>query len=167
MGWALVQQGQLREGIAQMRQSLDAYRATGAEVLGPHFLALLAHGYAKAEQVEEGLNAITVALQLLSNNGESYYQAELCRLKGELLLKQEGSNFGESENCFKKACRIARRQKAKSLELRAATSLARLWSKQGRRREAHNRLARVYGWFTEGFDTADLRDAKTLLDELA
>ena len=98
--------------------------------------------------------------------GERWYEAELYRLKGTLLLQQHTDNQAESENCFHHALDIAWNQQAKSLELRAATSLARLWQQQGKRQEAHNLLAPVYGWFTEGFDTADLQEAKALLDGL-
>src|SRR5262249_51456920 len=94
-------------------------------------------------------------------------EPELCRLKGELLLQQNSANQADAETCFHHALDIARSQQAKSLELRATTSLARLWQQQGKRQEAHDLLASVYNWFTEGFDTADLKDAKTLLDELS
>ncbi len=102
-----------------------------------------------------------------STTGERWYEAELYRLKGELLLQQSSDNQAEAEACFQQALDVARHQQAKSFELRAATSLARLWQQQGKRQEAHDLLAPVYSWFTEGFDTADLQDAKALLDELA
>jgi predicted ATPase len=107
------------------------------------------------------------ALTHADNTGECCYEAELHRLKGELRLQQSSDNHPEAESCFHHALDIARTQQAKSLELRAATSLARLWQQQGKRQEAHDLLAPVYGWFTEGFDTADLQEAKALLDALA
>ena len=107
------------------------------------------------------------ALTLADTTGERWYEAELYRLKGELLLQQYSDNQAEAETCFHQAIDIARNQQAKSFELRAATSLARLWQQQGKRQEAHDLLAPVYHWFTEGFDTADLQDAKALLDALA
>ena len=106
------------------------------------------------------------ALVHVEHTGERYYEAEIHRLKGELLLQQNSDNQAEAETCFHHALEIARNQQAKSFELRAATSLARLWQQQGKRQEAHDLLAPVYGWFTEGFDTADLKDAKALLHEL-
>ena len=109
----------------------------------------------------------TEALPLVDTTGERWYEAGLYRLKGELLLQQHSDNDTEAGNCFQKALDIARNQQAKSFELRAATSLARLWQRQGKRQEAHDLLASVYNWFTEGFDTADLQEAKALLDALA
>jgi predicted ATPase len=119
-------------------------------------------------QTAEGLDAIAEALALVASTNERFYEAEIYRVKGELLLKHGGSNTGaEAERCFRQALDIARVQSAKSWELRSATSLARLWRDQGRRAQARDLLAPVYGWFTEGFDTADLKDAKALLDELS
>jgi class 3 adenylate cyclase/predicted ATPase len=184
-GWVLAEQGQEEEGIAQMRQGLAAYRATGAELLRSCFLALLAEAYGKAGQAEEGLSMLAEALTVVDRNEEHLWEAELYRLKGQLTLKQFGvrsSEFGvpntqhptpntqaeaEAEACFLKAIEIARRQQAKSLELRAVMSLARLWQSQGKKEEARQMLAEIYGWFTEGFDTADLQEAKTLLEELS
>jgi predicted ATPase len=106
-------------------------------------------------------------LTLAETTGERWYEPELYRLKGELLLQQSSDNHTEAEHCFQHALHVARTQQAKSFELRTATSLARLWQRQGKRTEAHELLAPVYDWFTEGFDTADLQDAKALLDALA
>jgi predicted ATPase len=111
--------------------------------------------------------ALAEALTLADTTGERWYEAELYRLKGVLLLQQSSSNQTEAESCFHQAIAIAQSQQAKSLELRAATSLARLWQQQGKRAEASEILAPVYGWFTEGFDTADLQEAKALLEALA
>ena len=115
---------------------------------------------------EAGLTALAEALTLAETTGERWYEPELYRLKGELLLQQSSDNQAETEASFHKALDIARSQQAKSFELRIATSLARLWHQQGKRQEAHDLLASVYNWFTEGFDTADLQEAKTLLEEL-
>jgi predicted ATPase len=128
--------------------------------------ALLTEAYAKVGQTGKGLNIVTEALEAVNKTEEREYEAELYRLKGELLLRWASSNE-EVEACFQRALDIARRQQAKSLELRAAMSLTRLWQQQGRRAEAYDLLAPIYGWFTEGFDTADLQDAKALLEALA
>jgi predicted ATPase len=165
-GWALAHQGQAKEGITQIEQGLSAYRGTGAEILRPYFLALLAEAHGTMGQSEAGLTVLAEALAHVEHTGERYYEAEIHRLKGELLLQQTSDNFIEAENCFHHAIEIARNQQAKSFELRTVTSLARLWQQQGKRREAHDLLAPVYHWFTEGFDTADLKEAKALLDEL-
>jgi predicted ATPase len=118
-------------------------------------------------RLDDGLSALTEALAAADENEIRFYEAETHRLKGELLLKQEDSNAAEAQSCFQRAIEIARKQSAKSWELRATTSLARLLAKQGRREEARAMLAEIYGWFTEGFDTADLKDAKDLLDDLS
>jgi predicted ATPase len=118
-------------------------------------------------ELEAGLAVLADALTLVETSGERWYEAELHRLKGVLLLQQNSDHQAEAERCFHHALTIARAQQAKSFELRAAVSLARLWQQQGKRQEAQDLLAPVYGWFTEGFDTADLKDAKALLDELA
>jgi predicted ATPase len=166
-GWALVQQGQTKEGSEQIRQGLTAFRATGAALHRPYHLTLLAEAYGTMGQPEPGLTVLTEALTLGDTTGERWYESELYRLKGELLLQQSLDNQAEAESAFHHALEIARMQQAKSLELRAATSLARLWQSQGKRDEARQVLGDVYNWFTEGFDTADLKDAKVLLDELA
>jgi predicted ATPase len=166
-GWALAQQGQAQVGLEQMTQGLMTYRATGTELVRPYFLALLAEAYGTRGEPEAGLAVLTEALTLVETTGERWYEAELYRLRGELLLQQHADNHLEVEACFQHALDIARNQRAKSFELRAATSLARLWHQQGKRQEAHDLLAPVYSWFTEGFDTLDLKDAKGLLDALA
>jgi predicted ATPase len=166
-GWALAHQGQAQEGIEQINQSMMAWRATGAETKRPYYLVLLAEAYETMEQSEIGLVALAEALTLVDKTGERWCEPELYRLKGELLLQQSSDNQVEAQTCFHHALTIARDQQAKSFELRTATSLARLWQQQGKRQEAHALLAPVYQWFTEGFDTADLQDAKALLDALA
>ena len=165
-GWALAHQGQAQEGIEQITQGLLTYRATGAELLRPYFLALLAEAHGVSGQPEAGLPVLTEALALVDTTGERWCEPELYRLKGALLLQQHADNQAEAERCFRHAIAIAQTQQAKSLELRATTSLARLWQQQGKRREAYDFLAPVYHWFTEGFDTADLHDAKALLEAL-
>ena len=166
-GWALAVQGDGAEGIAQLRQGLAARQATGGELQWPYFLSLLAEAYGKLGQPEEGLTVLHEALTTVDNTGERHWEAELLRLKGNLLLIQQEQMAGEAEECLLKALDIARRQQAKSLELRAAMSLSRLWQKQEKQEEAHQLLAEIYGWFTEGFETADLKEAKILLEELA
>jgi predicted ATPase len=166
-GWALAQQGAAQEGVKQMHQGLIAHCATGAELLRPYFLALLAEAHGIMGQPEAGLTVLTEALALVDTTGERWHEPEMNRLKGILLLQQSSDNQADAETCFQQAIAIAQNQQAKSWELRAATSLARLWQQQGKRQEAHDLLAPVYHWFTEGFDTADLKDAKALLDELA
>jgi predicted ATPase len=166
-GWVLAHQGQAQEGIEQINQGLIAYRATGAELARSHLLALLAEAHSAIGQPEAGLTVLMEALTLVDTTGQRWYEAELYRLKGALLLQQASDNQAEAETCFQRAIAIAQKQSAKSWELRATTSLAKLWQQQGKRQEAHDLLAPVYGWFTEGFDTADLKDAKALLDALA
>jgi DNA-binding SARP family transcriptional activator/predicted ATPase len=168
-GWALAQQGDIEAGVVQMREGIDAFRATGSEFACPYMLALLAALYAKARRAEQGLAALDEALALVNSNGERWYEAELYRLRGELLLMQDEA-VSEAEACFRQAIEVARRQEAKSLELRAAMSLGRLWHAQGaagKREEARQMLSGIYDWFTEGFDTPDLIEAKALLDALA
>jgi predicted ATPase len=166
-GWALAQQGQVQEGFEQINQGIRARRVTGAEMLQSYFLALLADVHGITGQPEAGLTVLTEALTLMDTTGERWYESELYRLKGELLLQQNSANQAEAETCFQQAITVAQNQQAKSFELRAATSLARLWQQQGKRAEAHALLAPVYNWFTEGFDTADLQEARALLDQLA
>jgi predicted ATPase len=146
---------------------LIAYRATGAEIGRQYFLTLLAEAYGTLGQPEAGLTVLTEALTHADKTGEGWCEPELYRLKGVLLLQQNSDHQAEAESCFHHALEIARTQQAKSFELRTATSLARLWQRQGKRQEAHDLLAPVYKWFTEGFDTADLQDAKALLNELS
>jgi predicted ATPase len=165
-GWALGHQRGAKEGITQIEQGLLAFRATGAEIHRPYYLALLAEAYGTMGEPEAGLTALAEALTLADKTGERWYEAELYRLKGALLLQQSSSNQTEAENCFQQAIAIAQKQSAKSWELRATTSLARLWQSQGKREEARQLLGDIYHWFTEGFDTADLQDAKALLEEL-
>jgi predicted ATPase len=165
-GGAMAEQGRSEEGIAQIQEGLAAFRATGAELMAPYFLCLLAEACMETGRFDDGLSALTEALIAADENENRSCEAEMHRLKGELLLKQSDSNTPEAHSCFQRAIEIARRQSAKSLKLRATTSLARLLASQGRREEARAMLAEIYGWFTEGFDTGDLIDARALLKEL-
>jgi TOMM system kinase/cyclase fusion protein len=165
--WVLAHQGQAQEGVEQINQGLRAYRATGSELRRPYLLALLAEAHGTIGEPEAGLTVLTEALTFVETTGERWCEAELHRLKGALLLQGSSENSTEAETCFHHALEIARTQQAKSFELRTATSLARLWQSQGKRDGARQVLGDVYGWFTEGFDTADLKDAKILLDALA
>jgi predicted ATPase len=198
-GRALVEQGQGEEGISQMQQGLAAWQATGVKLVQPSYLALLAEGYEQGRQIEAGFSVLAEALAAVERTGERWREAELYRLKGQLVLqsrspesavktslgqvqdksktsqdKSEVTNpqsptpnpQSEAEAYFRKAIEIARKQQAKSLELRAVMSLARLWQQQGKQHEARNTLSEIYGWFTEGFDTKDLQEAKALLTEL-
>ena len=185
-GKALAEQGEGKEGIALMRQVIARVRAVGTEVMVPHFLALLAEAYGREGQAEEGLTVLVAALAVMDKTRERVYEAEVYRLKGELTLQQESQkakgksqkakitdprpltpdSHAQAEACFLRAIAIARKQQAKSWELRATTSLARLCQQQGKTAEAHQMLSAIYGWFTEGFDTKDLQEAKALLDSL-
>jgi predicted ATPase len=164
-GFALVGLGHQAEGIAQIQAGLAAWHVTGARLLDTQWLGFLAEAHLQADQLGEALSALDRAIETAAVTAESHYQAELYRLKGVLLA--ETGDAAEAASWLQRAIDVARSQQAKSLELRAATSLARLWRDQGKRAQAHDLLAPVYGWFTEGFDTADLKDAKALLDELA
>jgi predicted ATPase len=166
-GWALAMQGQGEEGLAQVRQGIAAWRATGAAALVPYYYTLEADVAAHLDHTADGLQALAEAHTLVEQHDERWWEAEIHRLRGVLLLRQTGTPQAEAEACFQRALDVARRQQAKSLELRAAMSLARLWQQQGKRAEARELLAPVYGWFTEGFDTADLKEAQALLDALA
>ncbi|NOT56629.1 MAG: AAA family ATPase [Deltaproteobacteria bacterium] len=165
-GWSLAMQGQAEDGLNQIHQGLSRSASAPPGLRG----ALLAEAYGKTGQLEEGLTAVAQELAAVNKNGARWWEAELYRLKGELTLqsKVQGprSKVEEAEECFWKAIEIAQQQQAKSLELRAAMSLARLWQQQGKKTEAHQLLSAVYHWFTEGFDTKDLQEAKALLDTL-
>ena len=191
-GWALAAQGQVKEGINEIRQSLAPGRVFGGLFLRTYSLALLAEAQSKARQYDDGLQTLQGALTIAERSEEHFYDAEVYRLIGELLLNAErgmqederktkeerqdhisthhlsfiAHRSKEAEECFLKAIEIAQKQQAKSLELRATVSLARLWQQQGKASEAHQMLSEVYNWFTEGFDTKDLQEAKSLLEEL-
>jgi predicted ATPase len=183
-GRALAKQGQVEEGLAQMHQGLAAYRAMGAKLTEPYVLAELAEAYGKVGQEEKGLSVLVEALAMADSTGERIYEAELYRQKGTLVLRSgvrspasgnpntqhlipSSPAQAEAEACFLKAIEIARGQQAKSWELRAVMSLSRLWQSQGKQAEARQLLAEIHGWFTEGFATKDLQEARALLEELA
>jgi len=166
-GWAGAQRGEATTGIAHIRDGLAAYEVTGAGVLAPLFLTLLAEALAFAGNIEEALAALDDALARAAVSGERGWNAEIHRLRGELTGRLPHPDPAKAEKSFCTALAIAREQGTRGYELRAATSLARLWREQGRRGEARDLLAPLYDWFTEGFDTADLKEAKALLDELA
>jgi predicted ATPase len=166
-GWVLAERGEGDASIAELCSAMATIRGIGTAAELPWYLALLAGAHGIVGQTAEGLDAIAEALAQVASTNERFYEAEIYRVKGELLLKQGGPDSAAgAESCFRQALDIARVQSAKSWELRAATSLARLWRDQGKRAPARDLLAPVYGWFTEGLDTADLKDAKELLEEL-
>jgi len=164
-GWGKVKNGNVAEGLLLLRSGASAYRATGAVSWVPYYIALLAAACEISGRVEEGLALLDEALQISERTGERWFLAELSRRKGQLLLRQ--GHTEAAEELYRKALGIAREQEAKLWELRAAVSLARLRRDQGRHAEARDILGPVYGWFTEGFDTPDLKEAKSLLDELS
>ncbi|RIK24630.1 MAG: hypothetical protein DCC55_41225 [Chloroflexi bacterium] len=165
-GWLLTMQGESTVGIAQVQQNLTAQMTTGRRIFITYELALLGEAYGMAGQYSEGLAALQEGLTVVEQTGECFWQAELLRLKGALLLAQ-GASVPDVESCYQQAVEIARQQNARSLELRTTISLARLWQTLGRWTEAYQMLAPVYGWFTEGFDTADLQEARALLEALS
>jgi tetratricopeptide (TPR) repeat protein len=195
-GQVLVRQGKANEGVRQIQEGLTSLDAMEARLYRSALLAYQVEGYAELGQVDVGLSLLAQALEFVDTQDERYYEAELYRIRGELTLAQSKASLGqasdksqtsqgksenpntqhptpntraevEAEACFLKAIEIAQRQQAKSLELRATTSLARLWQQQGKQQEAHRMLSEIYNWFTEGFDTKDLQEAKTLLEELS
>jgi len=167
-GWALAKQGMVAEGIGQLQQGLSTIRDIRTGLALSLYLAQLAEAYKQGGQVEAGLHALAEALAHLNNTGECFYEAELYRVKGECLMAQTGKRCKEreAEECFRQALDVARHQQAKSLELRATISLGYLWQHQGRRAEARHMLGEIYGWFSEGFETPDLQEAKALLAAL-
>jgi predicted ATPase len=162
-GWALAEQGHAEESIAHIQQGLAAWRATGARASTSFYLALLSEAYGTLHQPEAGLAVLAEACGFVAATEERFWEGEIYRLKGVLLLQHPMPDEPQAEVCFQQALAITRHQQAKSLELRAAMSLSRLWQQQSKRTAAYELLAPIYGWFTEGFDTADLQDAKALL----
>ncbi|MNL31442.1 hypothetical protein D3C87_1532310 [compost metagenome] len=171
-GWARAEQGNIEQGIAQITKGIATYQATGAELGCSYFLALLAAVHGRVGQPQAGLDAVTDALAMVNRTGEHFYEAELYRLKGTLILqcpgedRQDSAEQQEALACFHKAISVARQQGAKSLELRATVSLAQLWETRDKE-AARQMLADIYSFFTEGFDSTDLRQAKALLDAWA
>jgi predicted ATPase/DNA-binding XRE family transcriptional regulator len=165
-GAVLAEQGETENGIAQIGRGLAELQITGAWLRQPYYLSLLAGAYTKAGEIDEGLRTLAAAVACAHERDDHCHMAELHRLRGELLW-QKGADADEVESCFHQAIAIAHQQQARSLELRAVMSLGRLWQRQGRTVAARQQLAAIYGWFTEGFDTPDLQEAKALLDELS
>ena len=167
-GWALVMQRAAAAGVAQIRQGLAAHERAGLPELGrPSVLAILAEAYGQVGQPEVGLRVLAEALTLVATTEARWWEAELSRLKGTLLLQLPTPEVNQARDCFQQAIDVARCQQTKALELRAVLSLSRLWQQQGKREAARALLAPICGWFTEGLDTADLQEAKALLQELA
>ena len=164
-GWALAVQGRDAAGLVQLRQGMAAIDATGHTQSRPLYLILLAEAAGHVRQVQDGPPLAAEARRLLEANGQGDLLAEAYRLQGALLLQQAVPDVVQAEDCFHQALGLARHQRAKSWELRAALSLGRLWRRQGKRTAAHKLLKEVLGWFTEGFDTPDLQEAKALVDE--
>jgi predicted ATPase len=165
-GWSLCLRGRGAEGIARMRVGFTRALATGGKITRPLFYALLADAYGRVGRLDKAWRMLDCALRAAAKSGQRHHEAETYRFKGELHLREANPDVEQAGACFQRALDIARHQQAKSWELRAATSLARLWRDQGERAQARDLLAPIYGWFTEGFDTADLKEAKALLDEL-
>jgi predicted ATPase len=166
-GWALTMQGHETEGVAQIRQAFAVYPDMEPGLYRAYFLGLLAEACGQVGQPAAGLRGVDEALTLVATTEVRWWEAELHRLQGALLLQLPSPEVSRAEGCFRQALAVARRQQARALELRAALSLTRLWQQQGQQAAAHALLAPIYGWFTEGFDTTDLQDAKALLGELA
>jgi predicted ATPase len=172
LGWVATRQGRVKEGLAKLHQALEIYQATGVRFTLTELLGSLAEAYGMAGDNEKGLEFMSQVLAEVERGGERYYEAELFRLKGELLLRKAERNGRtvlekEAEACFQKSLAVARQQMAKSFELRTAVSLGRLLKKQGKESEARKLLEEVYSWFTEGFDTPDLKEAKSFIEELS
>jgi predicted ATPase len=165
-GWALAMQGDAVTGVVQIRQGLAVHQDMGIKLGQPYSLVLLAEAYGQMGQPEAGLQVLAEALTLVAASEERRWEAEVYRLQGALRLQLPHPDAHGAEACFQQALAVAQRQQARSLELRAAMSLTQLWQQQGKREEAGELLAPIYGWFTEGFHTADLQRAKALLDEL-
>jgi len=169
-GWALAEEGQAEEGLRQMRQGLEAYAATGARLWRLYYLALMAQVHGRMGRLQEALTELAEAIELVQSTSEHEHEPELHRLKGELILKgcrgasSDSTIRKEAERCFQEAIEIARSQHAPSLELRAVMSMGRFLPQCGRKQEARTMLSTIDGWFTEGFETTDLREAKALLD---
>ena len=165
-GALLSARGNGEAGIAQMREAWGVLQSMGVRLNRSVMLVMLAEAYSRIGAIDQGFTALTEAAEIMTHDGERYCEAELFRVKGDLLLRQSPDHVAQAETSYGQALEIARSQQAKSLELRSAISLSRLWKAGEKRQDAYELLAPVYDWFTEGFDTADLMDAKTLLVEL-
>jgi predicted ATPase len=167
LGWALAMGGDAAAGVHHIQQGLAVHQGLGIQMGQPYYLSLLAEAFGQAARPEAGLTVLAEALTLLATTEERWWEAELWRLMGALQLELPIPDVPQAEACFQQALDVARRQQAKALELRATISLSRLWQRQGKREAAWQLLAEVYRWFTEGFDTHDLQEAKALLEELS
>jgi len=165
-GWAITLQGEGQAGIHQMRDGIVTMETTGAEALIPYYMSLLAEAYGNMAQPEIGLDVLERSFEIVDKNDERWYISDLYRLKGDLLLRLSLENQNEASVCFYQSLDLARRREAKSLELRAAISQSRLWRQQGKHDNARQALSEVYNWFTEGFDTSDLQEARAILEGL-
>jgi predicted ATPase len=163
-GWALAMQGDVATGLAHIQQGLAVMQESGINLYRPYYLALLAEAYDQAEQPEAGLEILAEALVLIAETGERWWEAEVYRLKGALLLQCPRPDVPQAEACFQQALAVARGQQARALALRAAVSCSHLWLAQGKRDEARALVAPLYDGFTEGFDTPDLQEARALLE---
>lgn len=165
--WTRVQNNRNERDMALMRQSLAALEATGAGIRRPYYLSLMAQSYGRAGQVDAALSLLAEALAETQTTSEHWWDAELHRLRGRLFFQQEAADEPQAEASFRQALEVARHQQAKSLKCRVTSSLSRLWQQQGKREEARKRLAPIYNWFTEGFDAADVQEAKWLLEAVS
>jgi predicted ATPase len=159
--------GRETDAIELINVGLDAYRSTGSRVFIPFSLNALAHAYASTGQLEQGCVVISQTLDTVERTNERLFEAEIHRTAGEIALNLPKPKVAKAQAYFERSLEIAREQQSKFWELRTAMSMARLWRDQGRRQQAYDALAPTYGWFTEGFDTSDLKEAKALLDHLA
>jgi len=166
-GWILALTGRASDGVEKLTAALNTWRSTGATLCVPTWLSGLARAYAKLGQFDDAWRCIGEAMTTVETTNERWFEAYTHHIAGEIALMSPEPDAAKAEAYFERALAVARKQQAKSWELRAAMGLARLKRDQGKRDEAHDLLAPVYGWFTEGFDTLDLKEAKTLLDELA
>jgi predicted ATPase len=167
LGWATAQQGDLPQGIQHIREAMNRRKSADIGAVWPWFLTLLAEAEGRLGHVDEGLRSLDEAQDWVRRNEERLYEAEVHRIRGELLLRRQAPDPAGAEKCFAEALAVAREQEAKSWELRAATSLARMWNERNRREDARALLEPIFSWFTEGFDTADLQDAQSLLEQLS
>ena len=165
-GWALTELGELEEGVHEMRENLAAYRAIGGGILRTHAYSLLAEGLWKLARPQEALDILSEAMGTIKTSCEYHYEPELFRITGEILRQKYGDTDSNAEAAFRKAIALSQKQQTKWLELRATTSLCRLWQAQGKKNEALRELGKIYQWFSQGFDTKDLLEAKILLQEL-
>jgi predicted ATPase len=165
--WLFALNGNASDALTSFSSAIPLFRSTGATILVPFFLAMRGSAFAELQQIDQARHCVGEAMALAEASGERWFYAEIYRIAGEIELRSSERKGLKAQHYFERALDVARAQQARSLELRATTSLARLWRVQGRRMEARNLIAQAYDWFTQGFDTLDLKEAKTLLEELA